>query len=101
MNLESCNTADCGPHKQCVIRSGQPKCICSPNCKNNHRHHRINRQNYLLKIDRETTTTESNDERSKQIHHKLNPKHRSNTFQSFNKKVKKITETELKNPPNK
>lgn len=30
---ENCATAKCGPNKRCVIRQGQPKCICAPNCK--------------------------------------------------------------------
>lgn len=30
---ETCENADCGPNKRCVIRRGRPKCICSPLCK--------------------------------------------------------------------
>lgn len=30
---DSCKTAKCGPHKKCVLRSGQPKCVCAIKCK--------------------------------------------------------------------
>ncbi|XP_050541092.1 follistatin-A isoform X2 [Daktulosphaira vitifoliae] len=30
---ESCAGVECGSGRTCVIRSGSPKCICSPNCK--------------------------------------------------------------------
>lgn len=29
----SCAGVECGSGKTCVVRSGSPKCICSPNCK--------------------------------------------------------------------
>lgn len=29
----SCTDVKCGVGKTCVMRSGKPKCICSPNCK--------------------------------------------------------------------
>lgn len=29
---ESCATAKCGKSKRCVMRNGQPKCVCSPKC---------------------------------------------------------------------
>lgn len=29
----SCTDVECGAGKACVMRSGSPKCICSPNCK--------------------------------------------------------------------
>ncbi|VVC28539.1 Kazal domain,Follistatin-like, N-terminal [Cinara cedri] len=29
----SCTGVECGAGKMCVMRSGSPKCICSPNCK--------------------------------------------------------------------
>lgn len=29
----SCTDVECVPGKKCVMRSGSPKCICSPNCK--------------------------------------------------------------------
>ncbi|XP_026811936.1 follistatin-A isoform X2 [Rhopalosiphum maidis] len=29
----SCTDVECVPGKKCVMRSGTPKCICSPNCK--------------------------------------------------------------------
>ncbi|XP_053684085.1 uncharacterized protein LOC128734096 [Sabethes cyaneus] len=31
--LESCENANCGPNKRCVMKRGRPKCICAPNCK--------------------------------------------------------------------
>ncbi|XP_055320206.1 uncharacterized protein LOC129577357 isoform X2 [Sitodiplosis mosellana] len=31
--IDSCKTAKCGAHKKCVMRSGQPKCVCAPKCK--------------------------------------------------------------------
>lgn len=30
---ESCKTAKCGTHKKCMMRGGQPKCVCAPKCK--------------------------------------------------------------------
>lgn len=32
---DSCNGVDCGADKKCVVRQGRPKCVCSPNCKEN------------------------------------------------------------------
>lgn len=37
--IDNCVTAKCGPNKRCVIRQGQPKCICAPNCKQKHVKH--------------------------------------------------------------
>uniref|UniRef100_A0A336LNK1 CSON008443 protein n=1 Tax=Culicoides sonorensis TaxID=179676 RepID=A0A336LNK1_CULSO len=34
--VDNCATAKCGPSKRCVLRQGQPKCICAPNCKQKH-----------------------------------------------------------------
>lgn len=33
ISVDSCKTAKCGTHKKCVMRSGQPKCVCAPKCK--------------------------------------------------------------------
>lgn len=44
--LDSCATAKCGPHKRCVIRSGQPKCVCAPKCKAMNRVKKYNRPKY-------------------------------------------------------
>lgn len=33
LRAESCTGVECGTDKTCVMRSGSPKCICSPNCK--------------------------------------------------------------------
>lgn len=42
--IDSCKTAKCGTHKKCVIRDGQPKCVCAPKCKTkNQRPKRVNR----------------------------------------------------------
>jgi len=30
---ESCTGVECGEGKQCVIRRGRPKCVCSPDCR--------------------------------------------------------------------
>lgn len=41
---DSCETAVCGPHKRCVIRAGQRKCVCAYTCgstKQTKRHHKI------------------------------------------------------------
>lgn len=41
---ESCKTAQCGTHKKCIMRGGQPKCVCAPKCKSKKsRPKRINR----------------------------------------------------------
>lgn len=50
---ESCATAKCGKSKRCVMRNGQPKCVCSPKCGSTfdeaHKYQRRNRQmNRLL-----------------------------------------------------
>lgn len=29
----SCDTVKCGNGKRCILKKGQPKCICAPNCK--------------------------------------------------------------------
>lgn len=33
ISIDSCSTAKCGPQKRCVIRGGEPKCVCAPKCK--------------------------------------------------------------------
>lgn len=35
---DSCSEVVCGPGKKCVIRSGRPKCVCAPDCKEKGRH---------------------------------------------------------------
>lgn len=81
---ESCSTAKCGPHRQCVIRSGQPKCICAPNCKQNQRHHRSERRKYnalqqqnkskrQFKTSTESTTTLSNIQNERLATHFIQP----------------------------
>lgn len=84
--LESCNTAKCGPQRQCVIRQGQPKCVCAPNCKQNQRHHRSEwRQNNALHQEiklkqqpfqtstKSTTTTLSNLRNKRFAPHHIQP----------------------------
>ncbi|XP_063698089.1 follistatin-A [Culicoides brevitarsis] len=41
--VDNCATAKCGPNKRCVVRDGQPKCICAPMCKQKHvKHPKLN-----------------------------------------------------------
>lgn len=35
---DSCSGVVCGTGKKCVIRSGRPKCVCAPDCKEKGRH---------------------------------------------------------------
>ncbi|KAL7047057.1 hypothetical protein ACKWTF_002776 [Chironomus riparius] len=30
---ESCDNTKCGDGKRCIMKRGQPKCVCAPNCK--------------------------------------------------------------------
>ncbi|XP_066996905.1 follistatin isoform X2 [Anabrus simplex] len=32
---ESCTGVQCGEGRKCVVRRGQPKCVCSPDCRKN------------------------------------------------------------------
>lgn len=49
---DSCKTAKCGARKKCVIRSGEPRCVCAPKCKTKNRPKRGHRhvQSQLLHL---------------------------------------------------
>lgn len=32
-HTESCDNTKCGDGKRCIMKRGQPKCVCAPNCK--------------------------------------------------------------------
>lgn len=36
--IDSCSSAKCGPQKRCVMRGGEPKCVCAPKCKSSQHH---------------------------------------------------------------
>ncbi|XP_031634012.1 follistatin isoform X2 [Contarinia nasturtii] len=72
--IDSCKTAKCGTHKKCVMRSGQPKCVCAPKCKTkNQRPKRGNPYTHSLQI-----------KHNHQHHHGLNLPRRSNDHNSGN-----------------
>lgn len=35
LRLESCVGVECGEGKRCMVRKGQPKCVCFPDCRSN------------------------------------------------------------------
>lgn len=49
---DSCKTAKCGARKKCVMRSGEPRCVCAPKCKTKNRPKRGHRhvQSQLLHL---------------------------------------------------
>lgn len=56
---DSCNSAKCGPQKRCVMRGGEPKCVCAPKCKSNQHH----TKHHLT--DDQTTTAHSHTDAQK------------------------------------
>lgn len=48
IHTESCATARCGANRRCIVKQGQPKCICAPNCK--HRKDSNNKSNGIKLI---------------------------------------------------
>lgn len=35
LKIETCDNANCGTGKRCMMKKGFPKCVCAPNCKAN------------------------------------------------------------------
>lgn len=33
LKIETCDNANCGIGKRCIMKKGLPKCVCAPNCK--------------------------------------------------------------------
>lgn len=33
LKIETCENANCGVGKRCIMKKGLPKCVCAPNCK--------------------------------------------------------------------
>lgn len=83
---DSCTTAKCGPHKRCVMRSGQPKCVCAPKCKAVNRVKKVNRSNY------------EQQHHHHQHHQKYNTLAYSRSFRSENDRRKSLSKKSRRQP---